>query len=74
MRKSLISLADDFHKNCSQDVSCDISDEVSFLKRIADVNFQLEQWFSKWSIATPRGQLNHPRGRKEPRCRMGVNE
>jgi len=21
------------------------------------------QWFSKWSISTPRGQLNHPRGR-----------
>jgi len=23
----------------------------------------LEQWFSKWSISTPRGQLDHPRGR-----------
>ena len=34
--ESSISLADDFHKNYSQDVSCDISDEVLFLKRIAD--------------------------------------
>ena len=41
--ESLISLADDFHKKYSQDVSCDISDEVLFLNRIADVNFQLEQ-------------------------------
>jgi len=23
----------------------------------------LNQWFSKWSISTPRGQLDHPRGR-----------
>jgi len=23
----------------------------------------LGQWFSKWSISTPRGQLDHPRGR-----------
>jgi len=23
----------------------------------------LRQWFSKWSISTPRGQLDHPRGR-----------
>jgi len=23
----------------------------------------LDQWFSKWSISTPRGQLDHPRGR-----------
>jgi len=23
----------------------------------------LVQWFSKWSISTPRGQLDHPRGR-----------
>jgi len=23
----------------------------------------LEQWFSKWSISTPRGRLDHPRGR-----------
>jgi len=24
---------------------------------------RLKQWFSKWSISTPRGQLDHPRGR-----------
>jgi len=23
----------------------------------------LEQWFSKWPISTPRGQFDHPRGR-----------
>jgi len=22
----------------------------------------LDQWFSKWSTSTPRGQLDHPRG------------
>jgi len=25
--------------------------------------FRLHQWFSKWSISTPRGELDHPRGR-----------
>jgi len=25
--------------------------------------FSLHQWFSKWSISTPRGQLDNPRGR-----------
>jgi len=33
------------------------------LRDVCMYHWYLEQWFSKWSISTPRGQLDHPRGR-----------
>ena len=38
------------------------------------ISVLLNQWFSKWSISTPKGQLDHPRGQKQPRGGMGVNK
>jgi len=31
--------------------------------KFSESDKRLSQWFSKWSISTPRGQLDHPRGR-----------
>ena len=41
--ENLICYANNFQESYSQDVSCEIVEEILFLKRIADVNFQLQQ-------------------------------
>jgi len=37
---------------------CDVCLKTHFLWNVTS-----DQWFSKWSISTPRGQLDHTRGR-----------
>jgi len=39
------------------------ADAVVWMRHTLNWLKSVPQWFSKWSISTPRGQLDHPRGR-----------
>jgi len=48
---------------------------VAMSKFTSSVNsYSIDQWFSKWSISTPRGQLDHPRSRQIVTASKGVTE
>ena len=51
-----------FHEGKLRPVQDKIAHELIDKKCLKNTNI-LNQWFSEWSISTPRGQLDHPRGR-----------